>query len=59
MDIQFYAELVERMREAQNKYFRDRSAAALNESKNLERMVDSMTESFLHPDKNQNQGKLF
>lgn len=52
-----YAALVERMRTAQNKYFRTR--AQLTVSKKLEKEVDEATESILGPDRILNQTKLF
>jgi hypothetical protein len=54
-----YAALVERMRRAQQEYFRTRAIIALNISKKLEREVDEATESILGPDRIKNQTSLF
>lgn len=39
--------VVYKMRKAQNKYFRTRSRAVLNQSKNLEKQVDKLIEKHL------------
>jgi hypothetical protein len=59
MEIKEYAELVERMRKAQNQYFKTRSSIDLNLSKKLEKEVDEATESILGPDRIKNQTSLF
>jgi hypothetical protein len=59
MDNKEYAELVERMRKAQNQYFKTRSSIDLNISKKLEKDVDEATESILGPDRIKNQTTLF
>jgi len=59
MEIKEYAALVERMRTAQNEYFRTRAQLALNVSIKLEKLVDESTESILGPDRIINQTKLF
>lgn len=59
MEPKMYAELVERMRKAQNQYFRTRSSYDLNLSKKLEREVDEATEAILGPDRIKNQTSLF
>lgn len=59
MDIKEYAELVERMRKAQNQYFKTRSSIDINISKKLEKEVDEATESILGPDRIKNQTSLF
>lgn len=41
MNAQQFFNLVAQMRDAQNKYFRTRSAQALNEARNLERRIDA------------------
>ncbi|WP_316778301.1 hypothetical protein [Pedobacter antarcticus] len=58
-DIKEYAAFVERMRTAQNEYFRTRAQLALNVSKKREKEVDEATESLLGPDRIKNQTKLF
>ena len=58
-DIKEYAALVERMRTAQNEYFRTRAQVALTVSVKLEKIVDEATESILGPDRIINQTKLF
>jgi hypothetical protein len=57
--IKEYAALVERMRTAQQEYFRTRAILALNVSKKLERDVDEATEPILGPDRIKNQTSLF
>ena len=59
MELKDYAELVERMRKAQNQYFKTRSTYDLNISKKLERDVDEATESILGPERIKNQTSLF
>ena len=54
-----YAALVERMRTAQNEYFRTRAKLALNVSKKREKEVDEATDLILGPDSIKNQTKLF
>jgi hypothetical protein len=59
MEIKEYAALVERMRTAQNEYFRTRAGSILAVSKSIEKKVDEATESILGPDRIKNQTKLF
>jgi len=59
MEAKEYTELVERMRKAQNQYFKTRSSIDLNISKKLEKEVDEATESILGPDRIKNQTSLF
>lgn len=49
-----FAALVQEMREAQNRYFRERTPEALSRSKQLERMVDAEAREITD-----GQGKLF
>ncbi|TDQ12215.1 hypothetical protein [Pedobacter metabolipauper] len=58
-DLKEYAALVERMRIAQNEYFRTRAQVAMSVSIKLEKLVDEATESILGPDRIINQQKLF
>ncbi|MFZ4705428.1 MAG: hypothetical protein ACOYMF_05415 [Bacteroidales bacterium] len=44
-----YAELVARMRKAQRNYFRTRSPQDLQDSKNLEKLVDQATLNIMIP----------
>lgn len=59
MDLKEYAELVEKMRNTQDEYFRTRSTSALNRAKILERGVDEITANILDPDRIKNQTSLF
>jgi hypothetical protein len=59
MKIEEYAALVERMRTAQNEYFRTRAQTAMNVSVKLERQVDEATETILGPNRIKNQTTLF
>lgn len=59
IDLITYVELVEKMRETQNEYFRTKSTNALNRAKILEKAVDEITANVLAPGRITNQQSLF
>lgn len=54
-----FVELVQRMREAQNRYFRGRTQQALRDSRTLESAVDQAVLEFLDPPPWDTQANLF
>lgn len=59
MELKEYAELVERVRKAQNQYFKTKASIDLDFSKKIERILDKETENILGPDRIKNQTELF
>lgn len=59
MELIEYAELVDKVRNQQKKYFQTRSSIDLNLSKKFEKNLDEATENILGPNRIKNQQSLF